>query len=59
MDRRKLLLLVGSLIIAIATALMAKNMFTGTPAPPNADSTSRRDDRCSLSPCPVSPNPPR
>lgn len=33
MDRRKLLLLVGSLIIAIATALMAKNMFTGTPAP--------------------------
>ena len=33
MDRKKLLLLVGALVIAIGTALAAKSMFTGAAAP--------------------------
>jgi len=33
MDRKKLLLLVGALIVAIGTALAAKSMFTGGAAP--------------------------
>jgi pilus assembly protein CpaB len=33
MDRKKLLLLVGALIVAIGTALAAKSMFTGAAAP--------------------------
>lgn len=33
MDRRKLILLVGALIVAIATALAARSMFTGASAP--------------------------
>lgn len=33
MDRRKLLLLVGALIIAIGTAMMAKSLFTGASTP--------------------------
>ena len=33
MDRKKLLLLVGALIVAIGTALAAKSMFTGASAP--------------------------
>jgi pilus assembly protein CpaB len=33
MDRKKLLLLIGALIVAIGTALAAKSMFTGASAP--------------------------
>jgi pilus assembly protein CpaB len=33
MDRKKLVLLLGALIIAIGTALAARSMFAGTPAP--------------------------
>ena len=33
MDRKKLLLLVGALVVAIGTALLAKSMFTGAAAP--------------------------
>src|SRR5687768_7914103 len=33
MDRKKLLLLIGALIIAIGTGLAAKSMFTGAAAP--------------------------
>ncbi|MEO6042032.1 MAG: Flp pilus assembly protein CpaB [Croceibacterium sp.] len=33
MDRKKLLLLIGALIVAIGTALAAKSMFTGAAAP--------------------------
>ena len=33
MDVKKLALLVGALVIAVVTAIMAKNMFTGASAP--------------------------
>lgn len=33
MDRKKLALLLGALIVAIGTALVARSMFTGAPAP--------------------------
>ncbi|MCK9542772.1 MAG: Flp pilus assembly protein CpaB [Novosphingobium sp.] len=34
MDKKKLLLLVGALVIAVGTALAARSMFTGASAPP-------------------------
>jgi pilus assembly protein CpaB len=36
MDVKKIVLLIGALVIAVVTALMAKTMLTGTPAPPQA-----------------------
>jgi pilus assembly protein CpaB len=33
MDVKKIVLLIGALVVAAVTALMAKNMFSGTPAP--------------------------
>ena len=33
MDVRKLMLLIGALVIAAVTAVMAKNMFSGASAP--------------------------
>ncbi|WP_095012814.1 Flp pilus assembly protein CpaB [Tsuneonella mangrovi] len=41
MDRKKLVLLVGALVIAIATALMARSMFAGAGAP-SADAAARK-----------------
>jgi pilus assembly protein CpaB len=38
MDVKKLVLLVGALIVAVVTAFTAKNMFTGASAPPAAAS---------------------
>jgi len=36
MDVKKIVLLIGALVIAVVTALMAKSMLTGTAAPPQA-----------------------
>ena len=33
MDARKIILLVGALIVAAITAVMARSLFMGTPAP--------------------------
>jgi pilus assembly protein CpaB len=44
MDVKKILLLVGALLIAGVTAIMAKNMFTGASAPP-AEATPQQAPR--------------
>ena len=41
------------------TIIAARNTVTFTPVDDSSASTSRRDRRCSDSPVPVSPNPPR
>ena len=50
MDRKKLVLLLGALVVAIGTALAARSMFAGAPAPQAAGRRRCRKARKCWSP---------